>query len=259
MRLLLLLSRSFFYSPFHFLGNAVKELKTKDFYVALVFRVLSISFIAVFWLYLRSVTDIEISIERVVAYFLAIATFQYLFNYDFANDFTEMLESELEEAQLSPGGVLIFAFRNKFLPLLSKSLVLAIFLFTYLLAFGLLNLSSLPIMVLAFILANIFYYYISIALTIIGKYLNWSEYMGFSLRFIGFTWNGSYIPFIFMTGMLGSILKFTPFMPSGLFLQPIWSASFDISPYLIYVVIGILFWAILSHLLVKSYLLMKRS
>jgi hypothetical protein len=249
----------FFRSFLHALANVVRELKTKDFYIGLVFRILSVSFIAVFWLYLRSVTDIEISVERVIAYFFSIAAFQYLYNYDFANVFTEMLDKELDESQLAPGGVLAFAFRKKLLPLVSKSLLLGVFLFAYLLISGLVAISALPIVTLAFILANIYYFYISVALTIVGKYLNWSEYMGFSLRFIGFTWNGSYIPFIFMTGMLGSIVKYTPFMPSGLFLQPIWSPSFEILPFLPYVAIGILFWSIITHLLVKSYLLMKRS
>jgi len=248
-----------FQQTFRLFLNVFRELKTKDFYISLIFRFLSISFIAVFWLYLGSVTNVGISNERIVIYFLSVAIFQYLFNYDFVNDFTNILDFELEEAQLCPGGVLIFAFRNKLLPLIVKSLVLAgLLLLPYLLISGLLSISTLLIMIIAFVLSNIFYYYMSISFAIISKYINWSEYMGFSLRFIGFTWNGSYIPFVFMTGTLSVILKYTPFMPSGIFLQPLWSHSFDIFPYLIYVIIGILFWIVFANILVKSYLIIKR-
>ena len=234
--------------------STLKEFKTKDIYVTIGFKIVSVIFILLFWLYVKKLGYIETSNIRIVSYFLAVAIFQYLFTYDFANNFEHLITEKSDKIQLIPESLLVQVFKKSFLPILLKAIIPASLLFIVLVIINIINPSDIPLMIVAFILGNIFYFFFSITMVILSKFVNWNDYIGFTLRYIGFAWNGSYIPFVFITGALGTILFYLPFMPSGLFLQPIWTSGFNLAYYFPIIIIETLVLILTTVILIRIYL-----
>jgi hypothetical protein len=54
---------------------------------------------------------------------------------------------------------------------------------------------------------------------------HWESYGAFALRFIGMTWNGAYIPFVFMNTLWFEIILKTPYMILGAPFQVLLNAQ----------------------------------
>lgn len=240
-----------------FLKLLYKRITSVDYYVSLFFTLLYVFFIMILWLYLNNNGGVGVTNLQVVLYFLGVAIFQYLFTYSFADDVTDVLGNNLDNVLLNPISIYTFLFKKRFLVYIRDAMLPGIVLMLGLYFLDILNLEQIMLMGVFFILGNSYYFFFSITMAIIGLMINWSEWIGFSLRFIGFVWNGSYIPLVFMTGVLSIVTKILPFMPSGLFLQFIWY-EIDYLQYLPFVLIGLGFWIVMSLVMIKFYIKNKR-
>lgn len=240
-----------------FLKLLYKRITSVDYYVSLFFTLLYISFIMILWLYLNKNGEIDVTNLQVVLYFLGVAVFQYLFTYSFADDVSDVLGNNLDNVLLNPISIFAYLFKKRFLVYIRDAMLPGIVLLLGLYFLDILTLEQIMLIGVFFILGNCYYFFLSITMAIIGLMINWSEWIGFSLRFIGFVWNGSYIPLVFMTGTLSTVTKILPFMPSGLFLQFIWY-EIDYLKYLPFVLIGLGFWILMSLVTIKFYVKNKR-
>lgn len=233
---------------------------TFDYWFERWLTLLSVSFIMALWIYAKKGGYIDVDYRNIILYFTFVATFNYLFNFEFTNKVTDFLKSELDELLLLPMKIDSLIFKKYLLPLILQSAGLGMVAFFIALAINVISITSIPLILGLLLIAHIHYYLFSISMAIIGQYINWSEYIGFAMRFIGQTWNGSFIPFSLFSGKVLAILKILPFFANGLFLQVVWGGfdSLDILNLVLISVIQILTLFALTKVLLKSYIKYSR-
>jgi hypothetical protein len=243
------------------LKHLIQNLKSSQYYLTILFNILGTSFIAFIWLYLKKEAAIETPIKNIVIYFGLISVFHFIFTYNLVNKLQGVFTTQLDEALLHPKGIMAFCFNEMFIPVLIKSAAPGVLIYAAAYLSGTMSCRDILLSLVLLLFSCIYYFFFSITMTVVSKFLKWEEYMGFSLRFIGFVWNGSYIPFIFYEGLLKRLLTVSPFAATGLFLQPAWQTASDNlrpSSYLLPAIFWFLFWIITSQLTVKAYLKVKR-
>lgn len=237
------------------LNKIISNIKSFNYWFKIATSFLSVSFMLAVWLYINSVGNINAEINNIVLFFVFVGVFQYLFTFSFANDFTDLITHNYEENLLLPKDFYYLSIRKflfkyfiEIIPIFLAAIIYGVFIEVF-------NLNNLLIFIFLLIISHLQYIFLSISMSFIGKLINWGEYIGFSLRFIGVTWIGAYIPYIFFSGFLLTILQLLPFLPIGWFLQGIWAGAFYINTQFLFIsVCNILFWFLVSKVLYKYYL-----
>lgn len=201
------------------------NLTNPAYYFSQILGIISISFLTIVWLYLAKSGFIKQNNFQIISYYFSIYAFYYLFTYSLIDRIAVRFQSP-ETFLLLPGSIYKKLFIKEFLPLICDNLpliVISLILFLFINNFS-------PIQLIIFILLqliiHLIYFFISIIGAILQILLNWS-YISFSFRFIGQTWNGSYVPLIFLSGKLLSFALFLPIFYSGIPFQLFLVSVFD--------------------------------
>lgn len=191
------------------------QLKTFEFYYKHVISFLSVSFIALMWIYMKGHGWVEYSVAQIVTYFLFIGTFYYLFVQNTAEKLSSLLYENNEGLWLLPGNLFYQFYKKSLLPKIYN--VAPIFILLSILSFltGVVSIVQLLEFFVLLVVTHVGYMFLSFNVIWITRQFNWESYGAFALRFIGMTWNGAYIPFVFMNASWFSIMMKTPYMVLG--------------------------------------------
>ncbi|MBU0975249.1 MAG: hypothetical protein ABIE03_05345 [Patescibacteria group bacterium] len=200
------------------LKRLINNLKNPTYYFSQVFGSAAYVFLIVLWIFLKDESNLQISNTQIILYFLMIYSFNYLFTFSFVDTVVARLKDKAEQFWLSPGSAYKTFFRKDLLPVIIDNLPLMFLSVACSLALGLISSKTLLLFLGLIVLTHICHFFLSIIFALLKFYLNW-EWVSFSLRYIGLTWNGSYLPLIFFKGIFLKILVFLPFLHSGLATQ----------------------------------------
>jgi len=188
------------------------------YYFSQILGLLSSSFLIILWLYLSKLKLVQLSNIQIILYFISIYSYFYLFTYSLIDRLAARLATGSQSFLLSPKSVYTTLFVKDYLPILVDNIPL-IFLSLLLVIFtGVLPLNKLIYFIFLQFTVHLIYFFTSVIGAIFQLLLNWG-FISFSFRFIGQTWNGSYIPLIFLSGGFLSFALFLPIFYSGIPFQ----------------------------------------
>ncbi|MDD3646874.1 MAG: hypothetical protein PHS44_00015 [Candidatus Dojkabacteria bacterium] len=199
-------------------NRLIKNLKSPTYYFSQVFGSAAYVFLIVLWIFLRDRSNLGVTNTQIVMYFITIYSFNYLFTFNFVDAVVARLKEKSELFWLNPTSALRIFFSKDFLPIIIDNLPLAFLSVASSLALQLISPQALILFLGLIILTHICHFFLSITFALLKFYLRW-EWVSFSLRYIGLTWNGSYLPLIFFKGIFYKILIALPFLHSGLAIQ----------------------------------------
>lgn len=227
------------------------NLSDPAFYFSQSLGVLSVSFLIILWVYLSHLKLIDLTLVQIVVYFISIYAYMYLFTYSLVDRFATRFSSQTQSFLLNPHSVYATLFTKDFLPILVDNLPLIVVSLAVSLFSGVLPPSRLLYFLLLLIIVHLIYFFTCLIGAILQILLNW-DFISFSFRFIGQTWNGSYIPLIFLSGNFLTFALYLPIFYTGvpfqLLLVPILDPRFFIN-----IVIFLLLSFGLSYLLLRRF------
>lgn len=194
------------------------NLTNPSYYFTQIFGGAAYLLLIVLWHYLKSNSNLEISSNQIILYFLTIYAFNYLFIFSLIDSIVERFQKKSEQFWLNPASSYKIILTKDFLPIIIDNLPLMFITTLASCVIGIFNFKALVLFIPLLILTHLCYFFLSITFAVLQTYLNW-EWISFSLRYIGLPWNGSYLPLCLMSGIFSKITNLLPFLHSGLPMQ----------------------------------------
>jgi hypothetical protein len=170
--------------------------------------------------------QIEFSSVQIIYYFAFIGNFYYLFIQSTAESLSSLMYEESESLWLQSGSIFTQFVKKTLLPKAVAAIPMFVVLLIIGLGFSIINIVQVFEFVLLLILSHIGYMYLSFNVIWLTRQFHWESYGAFALRFIGMTWNGGYIPFVFMSAFWFDIAMKTPYMILGAPFQILLKAEY---------------------------------
>lgn len=233
------------------------QLKDWNYYYKFAISLISVSFVLFLWLYMKGEGYIEYSYTQIFTYYAYIAIFFYLFIQSCAQSLSSELYKENSTIWLSKQSLLLNIIKTSLLPNIINVTPLFIFVSSLALIFNGINVLELLQMTLLIVISHVGYFFLSFNTIWLTRLFNWNSYGAFALRFIGMTWNGAYIPFLFMNEYWFDIMMKTPYMILGAPFQIILKS--EVFPTLLfYTSLHTVIMILLAIIPFKSYKLTQR-
>lgn len=194
------------------------NLTNPSYYFTQTFGAAAYLFLIVLWHYLKNNSNLEISSSQIIVYFSTIYAFNYLFIFKLVDSIIERFKNKSQQFWLNPTSVYKIIFKKDFLPIIIDHIPLIFITTSISIIIKIFNIETLFVFMLLLILAHICYFFLSITFAILQIYLNF-EWLSFSLRYIGLTWNGSYLPLIYISGIFLKVCNVLPFLHTGMPMQ----------------------------------------
>lgn len=207
------------------LTKVKNNLQDPAYYFSQILGILSVSFLVIIWLYLARIGLVKLTNQQIIFYFFSILSFNYLFTYSLIDSVANRFKYQAQSFLLNPCSIYKTLFIKDFLPIILNNLPLIILSLLVSLIFDL-SLNQFLFFIFLQIIVHLVYFFISIIGAIFQVLLNW-DYISFAFRFLGQTWNGSYIPLIFLTGSFLSFALFLPIFYSGVPFQLLLTPHLD--------------------------------
>ena len=239
-----------------YLKIVINNLKSGDYYFAQIFGASSALFLMILWVYLNRRHDLELTTGQIVMYFFTVYALSFLFNFTLVDKFVHLLHNSPHQLLLVPKHKLIFMINKALPPILLEAAPLIVLAFALSVVFGIFTWQTAILFVLFLLYAIIAYIAMSLAFALMEFFIRLDSdgfgFTSFFLQWVGFTWNGSFIPLMFVRGVFASMLAFLPFAFAAL---PI-SLIFNETPNTRLLFISLLytiFFTIFSVFLIKRY------
>lgn len=231
--------------------HLVNNLKNPTYYFSQIFGAFAYLFLIVLWIYLKNESNLEVTNTQIINYFLFIYSFNYMFTFSFVDRVVARLEEKSEQFWLNPKNAYLLFLKKDFLPIIIDKIPLIVVTLLIAVCINLLSPKFAALFILLSIISHICHFFLSVTFAILKFYLNW-EWVSFSLRFIGLTWNGSYLPIVFIKGIFLKITLVLPFLHSGVPMQLIFDPDIK-TAYILNILVYTLIFSILSLILLKNY------
>lgn len=215
------------------------------------------AFVLFFWIYLSGQGIVSVGAETLVGYFFGIAAFNYLFTYVVAAKILEETFTEKSSVMLLKSGRFIINLVKKTLiPEVVNGLLLIVLYFVFINVAGIVDLIGTSEIIILLGVANLGYFLFCFNMAIFCKLIKLDTYADFSMRYIGFTFNGSYIPYVLTGTFWLGVITATPFFMSGAPFQIVFGNDFWslLVPLLVHVIVQ----AVISVTVLKAYKLIVR-